>query len=144
MAGIEPHYFTQVTNQHEPTKQLIAAVQERILDETVDTSVILKQLGRHAVKRISQLMDSDNDHIALKAAQDLADRSPDTSKTQKLDVTGALTLGHADARDLAAAMVESARLREQYRSVVTEGLVELDTDKRADTPALTLVPGDKK
>jgi hypothetical protein len=127
LAGLHPNYLTMLTGQaigSEPVKRLVNDLTEMLDDETVATSVIIHKLGRQAIKRISQLMYSDSEHISLKAAQDLADRAPDTSKTQKVSIDS-FTLSGQDAKELAAALVESATRSAQFDQITTEGLIEV-------------------
>ncbi len=126
LAGLHPNYLTMMSNESLPTKRLMNDIQQMIENEALDSSIIMKKLGRRALGKLNTLMDSANENVALKAAQDLADRSPETSKTQKIDVGGGLTLGTLDAKALATALVESARERAKYDHVAEHGLVEVD------------------
>ena len=138
LAGISREHFVNMTNMNPATHRIMSDMQSLIEDETVATSKILQQLSRKAVGRLATLMNSDNEAIAFRAAQDLADRGPETQKTQRVQVDS-LTLTGSDAKELAAAMVESARLHEAYKDVGVNGLVEIDTDKRAESATLKLV-----
>lgn len=138
LAGVNHYYFNMLTNQSEPTKRLISSVQEMIEDETITTSQLLQRLSRKAIGKIAQLMDTGSEQTQLKAAQDLADRNPESSRTSKLQVDGGLTIATADAQALAAAMVESARDADRYAAVASEGLTEIDTDV---IPVAQLGPG---
>lgn len=135
MAGLHPNYLTLLTgaNGSEKVKSLINDVDAMIEDESIATSKIIQRLGRKALGRLANLMDSENEHVALKAAVDLADRAPETSKTQKIQVES-LTLDGTDVRALTQAMLESAREREKYSHVAVEGLVEVEIDKPAELP----------
>lgn len=56
------------------------------LQEQADTiSVILEERSLQALKRLERLIESDNEHIALKASQDALDRFQETSKVQKIE-----------------------------------------------------------
>lgn len=127
-AGLHPQYLTMLTSPNggsEPVKRLMNDIDKMLEDKTVDMSRVMEIVSRRAVGKIAHLMESSNENVALKAAQDLADRGPDTSKTQKVQVES-FSLGDAAARELAAAMVESAKAREKYRAIGVEGLVEVD------------------
>lgn len=129
-AGLHPNYLTILsgpTSGSELVKRLINDVDAAIHDQSISTSQLLQRLGREAVGRIAQLMDSDNEHVALKAAVDLADRSPETSKTQKVSVES-FSLDGEDVKSLAAAMVEAAKVSTTYADVGTRGLVEIEVD----------------
>lgn len=138
MAGLSPNYLTLLTGENgsDKVKNLINDVDSMIEDESIATSKIIQQLGRKALGRLANLMDSQNENVALKAAVDLADRAPETSKTQKIQVES-LTLDGEDVRALTHAMLESARLRGDYAQVAVDGLVEVEIDKPAALPAGT-------
>lgn len=133
LAGIHPNYLTMLTQPNggtEAVKRLISDTDRMIEDESIDESVIIRKLGRKAIAHIARLMDtSTNEHVSLKAAVDLADRSPVTAKTQKHEFTG-LTLSGADVKELAAAMVESGRASPIQAEVMRSGLIEVDDVKR--------------
>lgn len=141
MAGLHPNYLTMLTSENgsEKVKSLINDVDTLVADESIETSKLIRILGRRALGKIGGLMESQNEHVALKAAQDLADRSPDTSKTQKVQVES-LTLDGEDVRELTKAMLESARERERYAHVAVDGLVEVDVDLAPQKPTEMLTP----
>ncbi len=129
-ASVDPVYFGMLTNHSIPMNRLINQTKSMIEDETISMSTVLQRLSRKAVGRIADLMDtSENEGIALKAAQDLADRHPETSRTSKIQVDAGLTIGTADAKALAAALVESATISNSLAHIARDGLVEIDTDK---------------
>lgn len=137
MAGLHPSYLTMLTGKSEKVRQLVNDTDALIQDETVSSSVILQRLGRDAIAKISQLMhESQSEGLQLKAAIDLADRSPETSKTQKVQLES-FNLDGKDVQALAAAMVEAAEVQGRYAAVGVEGLVEVDTDKH-EAPAIPL------
>lgn len=135
-AGLHPAYLAMLTAPNagsDPTKQLLDELTTRLLDKTVDMSVTLNQLGRLGLAKIAQLtIHGGNERIQLDAAKTLADRSPETAGIQKLQVDG-LSLGSADAKALAEALVESAGLRHEYAHVAEHGLVELDVTQGAES-----------
>lgn len=115
-----------------PTRRLMNEIDAALDDKTVDMSRVLAMLSRKAVKKINSLMDnSENEHIQLKAAVDLADRAPETSKTHKVAVAN-IRMNSDDAKELAAAMVESARARREFAHVAEGDFVQVTTD--ADIP----------
>lgn len=110
------------THLRQITEEVDAALQDR----TVDMSSVLSLLGRRAVGVIHEMMEySESDMLRFKAAQDLADRSPETSKTIKAAVANVHLTG-ADAKELAAALVSSARVKEQYAHVAEGDFVRVD------------------
>jgi len=132
-----------MSNLNPETRRIIGDVHSMIADETVATSKVLQTLSRKALGKLANLMDSDNENISFRAAQDLADRGPETQKTQRIQMDS-LTLTGEDAKALAAAMVESSRAHIDYVDVGVHGLIEVDTDKASDLGAgmLKLMPSD--
>lgn len=127
MAGLHPNYLTILTQRNggsNEVKRITGELQQMIDDETVSTSVIIAKLGRKAIGRLADLMNSESEHVAFKAAQDLADRAPDTQKTQKIQMD-AFTLTGTDAKELASALVEASGRSALFQQVATEGLVEV-------------------
>lgn len=124
LAGLDPSTFTvntyRVPGQVQPEQDRVRAM----LDEkAVDMSVLLNALGMKAIERIHDLMEGSPDHkIQLRAAIDLADRAPQTSKVQRHQVT-ALTLDGKDAAAIAEALVAAARVREEYSISATGDFV---------------------
>lgn len=141
VAGVSKEYFTSLSNHSEEAKRLQNDVQSMLLDDSVSTSKIMQKIGRKALSRLDALMDSNNEGIALRAAQDLADRAPETQKTQKVAID-MLTISGQDAKALAAAMIESARDSARFDHVTREGLVEVDNEAVSESHTLKLVRGD--
>lgn len=136
-AGLHPNYLTMLTRQgggSEPVKRLMNDVDDMIADQTVQTSAIIELLGRRAVGKLANLMESANEGVVFKAAQDLADRSPATSKTQKVQLDS-FSISGQDVKDLAAAMVESARSQQRYMHIANEGLDEVGLNVIPELPA---------
>lgn len=113
------------------------SAQQILDDKTASTSQIIEQLGRRALDIIGDKMEnSKDDKIQLRAAIDLADRAPSTSKVQKIQMES-FTLAGKDAKALAEALVAGKSVNEKFAH-----LAEGDFDKVADprTP-LMLPPG---
>jgi hypothetical protein len=101
-------------------------------DKTANTSQVLDRLGRRALGVIGKLMEGSNDErIQLRAATDLADRSPTYSKVQKMQVES-FTLGSRDAKAIAEALVAGKSVNEQYKDIAAG-----DFDKVSDPKLLT-------
>jgi hypothetical protein len=131
-AGLHPNYLTMLTAPNggsEAVKRLCGEIDKMVEDQTVDMSHILRYAGRKAIGRIAALMDSSKEEIALKAAQDLADRAPETQKTQRVAVES-FSLNGEDARELAKAIMESSQAAEQYREIAINGLDEATTEDK--------------
>lgn len=134
--GLHPATLGYMLKLNEQTQDFAAALDAKLADEAIQASAILQIAGRRAVGRIAHLMEHAKDDVALKAAIDLADRSPEMQKVQRLDVSG-LSIGEGDAKAIAAALLESAHERGRYAKVAVEGLVEIQPDTR-DLPVRAL------
>lgn len=112
---------------NEEFQELKAASERRALIATGDINMVLQMLGREAVAKIADLMDSaEKEEVQLKAAVDLADRSQETSKVQKL-IVGAISLDGADVDKLTAAMVEAAEAQRINVRATVGDYVTVDT-----------------
>ncbi len=127
-AGLHPNYLTMLTgpNGSEPVKRVMSEMEEALMDRTLDMSHLIEFLGRKALLKIGELSESQNERIALDAAKDLLDRSPETQKVQRLQVDS-FTISSHDAQEIARALVESAEGAKEYASAI-DGLVEIEID----------------
>ena len=117
-----------------PTRRLFDQVDEALADRTINMSRVLAMLSREAIGKISNLMRySESEQIQLKAAVDLADRAPDTSKTQKIAAVG-VTLSGKDVHELAAVMAESAQAQEDFNEIGQDDYVTTSVDEEAALP----------
>jgi hypothetical protein len=145
-AGLHPNYLTMLTRPgggSDPVKAMMEEIHEMMSDKTIDMSVVIQRLGRMGIGQIAKLaLLGGNERIQLDAAKSLADRSPETAGIQKIQAEG-LTLGSLDAKALAEALVESARLASQYDHIARDGLIEVDiTQGAADVPRLSAAKGE--
>jgi len=127
--GLHPAYLTVLdSHDNEVTTRIQNEVEAAIADETISLSKAIAILSRKAAQRMGELIGSQNEHVAVKASSDILDRNPETSKSFKHSVTG-IVISPDDAKELAAALVAGARIREQYASVASSdfGKVE-DSD----------------
>lgn len=136
--GISPNSIYHNT-MHAVINPNAAATVQRINalieDETVEIGKALRLAGRRAVTKIVNTMENASSEVLqFKAAQDLADRSPETSKTQKLAVTS-FSLTGDDVRDLARSMVEAAEAKRDFADVAKGDFVKVDVDTRDALPA---------
>jgi predicted nucleotide-binding protein len=128
MAGIHENYLTMLTQPSGGSvkvKAFMSDIERRLDEGTINMSQVIQTLGRKAVMKLGHLMESDKEEIQFRAAQDLADRSPETQKTTRHEVT-ALSLSGDDAKEIARAMVESAQYREEYSGVISGDLIEVE------------------
>ena len=135
-AGFHPHYLTMLTAPgagSDKVKELMEEMTNELMQKGVDMSVVMNRLGRLGLAKLAQLtVAGSNERIQLDAAKTLADRSPETAGIQKLQVD-AVSLGAADAKAIAEALVESAKLSQDFDHVAKNGLVEIDlTQEQVD------------
>lgn len=128
VAQINPEWFTTMSNHNPETRRIADAVDAAIDDQSVDMSTTLRTIGREAIKKIRGLMEADNPHIALKAAVDLADRSPEVSKIHKHEVAGQMSVRPDDAKMLAEALVAAAEARRRYVDQVKDGFSRVEVE----------------
>lgn len=134
-AGLHPSYLTMLTgpNGSDPVKNLMSEIDEQIANKTIETSAIIQSLGRKALGKMGKLMETGSEGVQFRSAQDLLDRSPETSKTQRIE-TIAFSLDGEDAATLAKAMIESAKSDKDYDSIAEEGLMEVDLTEHTELP----------
>lgn len=136
-AGLHPNYLTMLTgpNGSPEVKNLMAEYEAQLHDKTLDMSSIMTYLGRKAAIKTGMLIDSPNERIALDASKELMDRSPETQKTQRLQVDS-FSLDGKDVAALVAALNESAASKADYQHAAA-GIQEITIDN-FDTPAPSL------
>lgn len=121
--GVRKEYISMLKSRNPTVKAYLRNLEESIDAGVVNMSVAMQELGRRGVLHLAKVMDSDEmkDELRLKAAMDLADRSPETSKTSKISIEGDMTLRQGDATALMAALVEAAEAERRFRQEVSEG-----------------------
>lgn len=131
--GLHPAYISQLKNS-EPGQQLMNEVEGNLDEKAIETTVLMDRLGREALHKIAGLMRfSQNEGIILRSAQDLADRSPMTSKIQKHQVES-FSLDGADAKAIAEALVQSAAERQKYLPAATGDFIRVESPSSGDAP----------
>ena len=114
------------------------SAQQILDDKTASTSEILNRLGRRGLEVIGQFVEDPADKkLQLRAAIDLADRAPETSKVQKVQVES-FTLAGRDAKALAEALVAGRSVQEEYAHL-REGNLDMVTESKEP---LMLPPGE--
>ncbi|CAB4165190.1 hypothetical protein UFOVP1537_8 [uncultured Caudovirales phage] len=120
-AGLHKVYVANLVNKSPLVANFIDKIQGELDEQAVDMGKVIKAAGRKAIENIYLTMEhGDNPALKLKAAIDLADRSPETSKIQRVQVE-AFTLGSADVELLAQAMAEGRTAQEQFALEVRNG-----------------------
>lgn len=139
--GLHPLYLTMLTapgSGSQPVKDLLAEYEAQLHDKTLDMAHVMQYLGRRAALRTGLLLDSNNERIALDASKELMDRSPETQKTQRLQLDS-FTLDGKDVAALVSALAESATTASKYANAV-DGIVELNIDEPTGDKAAVRVP----
>lgn len=113
VCGLSVGYLSLKKNSPAGEKYMEKA-QQILDDKTASTSQIIDRLGRRAIEVIADRMEkTDDPRLQLRAAIDLADRAPDTSKIQKVQVES-FTLAGKDAKALAEALVAGKSVSEMF------------------------------
>ena len=131
-AGISEQYFAQMSGPRgaPAIRKVMATIEDAITDKTVDMGHVIQKLGRESIKTINDIrVGSESEMMQFKAAQDLADRSPEVSKTQK-HLVASLTLEGKDVESLAQALVEGKRVAEDYAQVAQDGYVGVELEMK--------------
>lgn len=117
IAGLHPQYLTLMLNNNPLAKEELQRVMREVDGAHINVGKLLHQLSLRALKTIEDTMyDASSEALRLKAAQDLADRGPQTSKIQRHQVES-FTVDSETTKQLAAAMLESARVRSAYANI---------------------------
>ncbi len=145
-AGLHPNYLTMLTGPNGSTqvKNLMEEYEAQLHDKTLDMSSIMTFLGRKAAIKTGMLLDSANERIQLDAAKELMDRSPETQKTQRVQVDS-FTLDGKDVAGLISALTESTATAAEHAHA-KDGIVELSIDnfERTSQEALPVQPTEGK
>lgn len=112
-AGIAPTYLSQLRSSA-PAREYMDELQRKIDERAIDMNVLMERLSYEAVGRIRNLMrNSESEAIVLKASQDLLDRNPATSKTQRHQIE-AVSISGKDAKALAEALVAGRAIKTEF------------------------------
>lgn len=136
--GLNPTYFNVITNPNHKRSMpeaiaLIDEIQQRIEDKTVELSSVVQLVAREALQEVRSLMkNSQNEAIKLKAASDILDRNPDTSKTQKIQASS-FSLSGEDAQQLSAALVAAANAQKAMGAPITGDYVRIPVELDQET-----------
>lgn len=133
--GLNPSYFNVITQPGHAKANpeaiaLIDEIQQRIEDKAVDLSAVVQEVSREALTEVRKLMkNSQNEAIRLKAATDVLDRNPETSKIQK-NAIASFSLDSADAKELAHALVLGARATAEIGEITSDFVrIPVDPDR---------------
>lgn len=130
-AGLHPAYFTRMSVINPEVRSLIGDIDTQINDQSIALSKIIATIARKAASKMNNLIDSPNEHVALKASSDMLDRNPESSKTIKASITN-FSLDGQDAKEIALAMVEAARVKERFRELAAGDFVKITEEESSN------------
>lgn len=141
--GLNRRYLANVART-KAGKAFMASAHEHINNTALTTNALIEKLGRRGIEVIGTMMeDASSEALRLKAAIDLADRAPETSKIHKHQVES-YTLGSEDARAIAEAMVAASTVRQNNQHLIKSNYDKVNLDAIEDatpvvqSPTLTL------
>jgi hypothetical protein len=127
VAGISANNFSGVRKYNPMARAEVDRIRADINTGVVDMSSAIARLGRLGVGKIAELMETAaKEEIQLKAAQDLADSSHETSKTHKVALEGDVTLPASTVNDLARALIEQAARREKFADAASGDYIKVN------------------
>jgi len=148
--GIHPSVIYTLNNHDLQVASLAAQVQKELEDETIDTARIVKRLGRKALGIVAEIAEGTQNPVAvrLKAAQDLADRSPETSKVINVNARVETPLSEEQVATLRRGMIEAAAMRDKFAQAaqgsyvtVSDATTARSLDLVKERAPLALPPG---
>jgi len=117
--GISPQAVSDALRHSPLAMQYAEQLQQAIHAKVVDLSVVIERMSTKAVARIGMLIDTaSKEDVQLRAAQDILDRNPTTSKTRRVQIES-LSLTGKDVEALTKAMTSGAGLREEFEIAAT-------------------------
>ena len=143
-AGLSRQTFYLVSSpgvDNPEIKNLLGETDRIVLDKTATLSSRVHALADRAVETLHRLVQSNNEHVALKAASDVLDRVPETSKTLKHEVRGGFALGHEEAKLLATALAAGARVREKNELLASGNVVHVEIEEPTSNGKTKEIPG---
>jgi hypothetical protein len=85
-------------------------VEEAVEKAEIDIQTTLQEYGREAIGKMRELMHTaEQERVQLKAAENLADRSPETQKTRKLQIGGGVMVFTPENMAVAIATAKEIR-----------------------------------
>lgn len=122
-AGLSPATFyiasrPKIDLMNPEGTDIAARMDDKLDEQVINARALLSKEAIKSIIKLAQLRDTGgSEGIQLKAAQDIADRCPDTSKTQRIESSN-FSLEGKDVANLVNALVHSR----SARSHITEGL----------------------
>lgn len=98
----------------------------QVQERAVSLSAVIAKLSEKALDVMAeQIEHGSTEEVKFKAAKDILDRNPETSKTNKVQVES-FTLSGRDAKDLAAALAQARMPQPTDEQVMTGDFVRVD------------------
>lgn len=111
LAQMHPVYFQILCRKNPYVQHIIREYQREMDASAISASALIQKLQIEAVKTIEEIMNSSSSQaLRLRAAIDLADRGPETSKVQRHQIE-TFSIAESDAANIRSAMLESAKMR---------------------------------
>lgn len=131
--GLNNTYLATVANKSPVAGKYMDNIAALMDNEAEDIGKIIQRYGRAALNKIAHVMvdPSAGTAMQLKAAIDLADRSPETAATQKHQLE-AFSIGSDDAKLLAAAMVNGRAAQEKFGALTAGNFDKVEEVKNVD------------
>lgn len=121
-------YFQALCRRNQHVKVMLEQFHRELTERSISATALITSFQIPAVKEIARIMEHGaTDAIKLKAAIDLADRGPETSKIQKHQVES-LTISDAEASNIRRAMIEAAKLRAMEIAVTNDNFEMVQVD----------------
>lgn len=99
-------------------------ITELLDNEAVGLDIVVQKMARKALERVHNLMHSNKDEVALKAATDILDRNPSTQKVIKAQVE-TFSLNGQDAKEIMATILEAAKVRAENQQAASGDFVRV-------------------
>lgn len=133
MAGLARSVFYTVSITDVKVASLATQVQKELEDETIDAAKLIKRLGRRGLGIVAEIAENplNKSETRLKAAQDLADRSPETSKIININARVETPLSEDQIATLRRGMIEAAALREKFAEAANGSYITVDDSSTA-------------
>lgn len=114
-------------------RRLEAGFDDAVQERAVSLSAVIAKLSEKALMVMEeQIENGSTEEVRFKAAKDILDRNPETSKTNKVQVES-FTLGSRDAKELAAALLEGRATEQKFKELESADYVRVDQPPEAVT-----------
>ena len=111
----------------------------QVSERSMSLSALIVKLSEKALYVMeTQIENGSTEDVKFKAAKDILDRNPETSKTNKVQVES-FSLSSRDAKELAAALVEGRLSDERFKDLEHEDFVKVE-----EVPAVKTLMGELK